>query len=973
MGMPQNALSSQTVTGTFFEPDDRFHGPFEDYERGGIALYDVSEGLMYQNWHLTYESDDQSPNYGEFTLTPETTGAPVMVHTVAGVKSCGLAFDQNMFPFICYELLTGECEYWWYDTSVPAQITSSLPAGSVNPACCLDNKSEMQFDTSDILLFYFRGGSFYYREQRDRYTVEYLLREATGNLTLDRVGMTTVNRVQMDAGSDSGVFLSTVVRNLLSTVGVAEVNTQEIDAIIVRGFLCGKQFTVAEALRSLQRSYFFDIAEIDGEFVCVLRGHDPIQTIYQTDMVKGTENYLVTAREQEVEYPRKLNLSYQSSETDYTPTTATAERFSSNLKVVSETSVEVPINFLPDDAAQVADIMLKIAWMEQNANTKFSLSEKFSYLTPTDVVSVEVEPDIFLTMRIQAQEMASVVSDYQLVADRKYVYESTATGADAESPETPPAQLPGPSTWEAMDITPIDVNHDTLHYYVAGYGDSAAWRGGLVQREIAGEWFAENGTIAAAATLGQVQEVLPTHPVGIDTTNTLLVSASDTRLITVTQSEFDAGANYCIVDNEIMQFRDVAIEGNNYRLSYLNRGALNTTPIQHELNERFVRFNAMYRIITDPAQIGQTLNVRVASYGTDPADATPKSFLFTGRSQIEWQPLDFAGSINATDDWVFSWNPNPRLGSPLGPVQSTNLEGYRVKLTATPTYNPDVMQYDGVTGYYNAVYASSGNKVTLVARFKRSTFTGGASEIISRVNGPTAGVVRAQLALISNDHPTATRRSKVLAFSNIGAGGTACQLVSTNTFDDDEFHTVFYSYDGDTGTATLYIDGSDEIDLTNPEYVLGTATLDSGASSNAFVGAIETPNLYWGGDIGYLGYHDAYLTNWQDFMENDGSPKQLDETGWTEWGSQPLFWNDVGKMDDNKGSAGNMTQNGTITQVPAGGASGTITLDVPANQTTLTYTDVEQIKDFGALVTSWSSAQVMGLNRFTGEGEVSTL
>jgi hypothetical protein len=57
------------------------------------------------------------------------------------------------------------------------------------------------------------------------------------------------------------------------------------------------------------------------------------------------------------------------------------------------------------------------------------------------------------------------------------------------------------------------------------------------------------------------------------------------------------------------------------------------------------------------------------------------------------------------------------------------------------------------------------------------------------------------------------------------------------------------------------------------------------------------------------------LTNWSDFMDGQGNPKQLDEISWTEWGAQPLFWNANGDMEANAGSAGNMSKNGTITPV----------------------------------------------------------
>ena len=50
----------------------------------------------------------------------------------------------------------------------------------------------------------------------------------------------------------------------------------------------------------------------------------------------------------------------------------------------------------------------------------------------------------------------------------------------------------------------------------------------------------------------------------------------------------------------------------------------------------------------------------------------------------------------------------------------------------------------------------------------------------------------------------------------------------------------------------------------------------------------------------------------EDFYTVESDVKQLDETTWAEWGTQPLFWNAHGFMEDNKGSAGDMTKNGTI-------------------------------------------------------------
>jgi hypothetical protein len=156
-------------------------------------------------------------------------------------------------------------------------------------------------------------------------------------------------------------------------------------------------------------------------------------------------------------------------------------------------------------------------------------------------------------------------------------------------------------------------------------------------------------------------------------------------------------------------------------------------------------------------------------------------------------------------------------------------------------------------------------------------------------------------------------------FVQNSSGTEICRISSITSPLDDEYHTVFASYDGDNGLATFYIDAQDADDTGNPNRTLTTGTL---ATSSASLD-VSSDQGFFGGDIGYMGMRDAYLTNWSDFMEPNGRPKELDEIGWTEWGAQPVFWNEDGEMDINLGSAGNMVENGTIVKITPPAPAGT--------------------------------------------------
>jgi len=264
-----------------------------------------------------------------------------------------------------------------------------------------------------------------------------------------------------------------------------------------------------------------------------------------------------------------------------------------------------------------------------------------------------------------------------------------------------------------------------------------------------------------------------------------------------------------------------------------------------------------------------------------------------------------------------------------GPIAVTDTseglayQAWKLTYSEEAGYNPAVMRYDGVLGRYELLTTTYiGNKVTAVCRIKADTVTGAAYRYLMRVNG-TTGKPRLSLLVADSDNADAAIQNKLRFRCVNAAGAELCNLMSTDIVTDGEYYTVFASYDADLGTATFYINGADADDPAYAARVLTTGVLEAATSDGDMLLATSIPGggLLYQGDMGYVGYRDVYLTNWTDFMENDGTPKELDEVTWTEWGTQPLFWNDEGEMTVNKGSAGNMTQNGTITKVflPEGG------------------------------------------------------
>jgi len=226
-----------------------------------------------------------------------------------------------------------------------------------------------------------------------------------------------------------------------------------------------------------------------------------------------------------------------------------------------------------------------------------------------------------------------------------------------------------------------------------------------------------------------------------------------------------------------------------------------------------------------------------------------------------------------------------------------------------------MMQFNGLDGYYGKTsITTTGNKVTAVARFNVASFSGAGAGKVIKMGG--AGTIKRRMTLIiySNDRPTVGERNKLQFWVENSAGVTICSLWSTVDLADGADHVVFAAFDGDTGTAIFRVDGVDADDTGNAGRVAPTiGTLAAGTTSELSIGgsgAVAAFNLVTG-EIGYVGYRDTYLTNWSDFMDGN-TPKQLDESGWTEWGAQPSFWHEAGLMTEHLGSGGQMILHGSV-------------------------------------------------------------
>jgi len=191
--IPDNVLSSSVVSSPFTGANSLSVTKVIDYEDGGIALQDPSEGLMYQRWRGRVAMAGTADSY----ITLSAPSVPEFVAlTLPNLEEMSFAFDQSMFPAIAY-VQDGASYLWWYDGTVPGMATLDLGEDVITPRITYDDKriiASQGYLISDLILAYVKNGNLYVRMQRDRFLVEYLMAE--GVAPLIKIGLNRGLRLQ---------------------------------------------------------------------------------------------------------------------------------------------------------------------------------------------------------------------------------------------------------------------------------------------------------------------------------------------------------------------------------------------------------------------------------------------------------------------------------------------------------------------------------------------------------------------------------------------------------------------------------------------------------------------------------------------------------------------------------------------------------------------------------------------------------
>lgn len=190
--LPDNEPSSIALGGLYTPPDDYPTTPLLDYEMGGLDIQDPSAGLNVKVWRCWASID------GDVFVAPnDDLGDATLLFNRTNLEELSFSFDTNMQPVVTF-VQYGLVWLYWYD-SVPASYVFTSYPTCRNPKLAHDDKRYQAVGRGDAIFGYLRGNNLYYRQQRDRYTIERLLREnIPRGVKLKNIGMNKNWRLQFE-------------------------------------------------------------------------------------------------------------------------------------------------------------------------------------------------------------------------------------------------------------------------------------------------------------------------------------------------------------------------------------------------------------------------------------------------------------------------------------------------------------------------------------------------------------------------------------------------------------------------------------------------------------------------------------------------------------------------------------------------------------------------------------------------------
>ena len=480
----------------------------------------------------------------------------------------------------------------------------------------------------------------------------------------------SINRYQLNGISNNGIYLSSVIEDLLLDCGLGQndFNVTEGDSTLVIGYVIPRNMTARAAIEPLLSAYEFSLVEFDHKIVLRKQNQDSIANILEDDLGADTENKLEHNIKQELDSIKSLSIRYANALSDYQTSIQQVRRIDVNAE--NEIIIELPLALTDTEAKQLAEKMLYRNW-EMRQSFSFSLPISYRDLIAGDVVTLILTE---YTLEVRVTKI-TITEDNKIlcsgIINNQNSYISNAIGTDTGSNSGELLEQIGPTDFYILDIPTL--HNDYLYsegVYVATTGYTNSWSGCSVYSKSASvdDFSLDLILFGVPVPIGESTTILGDGPTTIWDTNNYVnvVSNIDLTSYSTTMENLLLGNNYILIGNEVLQFQtaiDVSIlpTDNIYKLSGLLRGRRGTESETefHSIGEKFVLLNQNYTFGFIPKTISNISYYNTISFNDSEISDTIE-LTYTGKNLKPFSVSYVSNKLEIDNSITIDWSKRSR-------------------------------------------------------------------------------------------------------------------------------------------------------------------------------------------------------------------------------------------------------------------------------------------------------------------------
>lgn len=461
----------------------------------------------------------------------------------------------------------------------------------------------------------------------------------------------------------SATTLKTIIRALatMANIPYATVKIRGLTDTVV-GYKLSSQASLRAVTESLQKAYFFDGYEADGQINFISQSLQDVYIIPEADLgaVRYGENPVDKLKITDAdiyEVPPQINLTYNNYSKNFAQDVVHARRYN-YAEALDESSITVPIVMTKAAAQETVDQLLAQTWMQRTTYTT-QLGNKWRKLRPGNVFETTVSGVTHVVQITKINYDGGILS-----IDGRRFKAAQIIANDVNAEPKINEVVSGEINMYFLD-SPLLQETDGPGFYAAANA-SANFKIVQLYREAVSDPTAliPLGTIVGEVTAGKTDTVLGDGNTNfIDYKNTVTVTLTAGTLASSTKASMLNGGNAVMIGNEVLQFTSATlIAKNQYVLSGLLRGRRGTewATTGHAAGEQFVLLtsDAIYPEELPLSQMNLEIKYRYGYAGTEPKE---KPFTATGRGYRPYSVCHVIGTRDSAGNLTISWKRRTRI------------------------------------------------------------------------------------------------------------------------------------------------------------------------------------------------------------------------------------------------------------------------------------------------------------------------